>query len=304
MSDVHSVVLTTIERALTNNIGAMKGEENMAQINNVVVGTKYVDRKDKEGKRICTVIEVNTKTKTVMVEFEDGKSRPYVVTNFLKSFKKLEADAEPEQTEEKIEPVKVEKSEVKKADSEPTVTIDDNPLEDVAGDGTPLAEVGKEIAEQAKQKAKETVEKKEKKEKKAKKPKKEDKQVIDSAIKTMDELKVTHKESWQNKGTAMYVGKVRVFECWKRMERMRINYNPELTSLDEKFCISKEEDKREKSHLSVTCYIAADKVADAVKELVKHSNTKEIEALNAKKAEKKSKKTAKQTESEPAEKTE
>ena len=109
----------------------------------------------------------------------------------------------------------------------------------------------------------------------------------------MDALKVTHRESWQNKGTAYYVGKVRVFECWKRMERIRINYNPDFTSLDAKLCTEKIEDKRSNSHLSVTCYVQADKVADAITALIKKTDSKAVEAENTKKADKKSKKAEK-----------
>lgn len=127
------------------------------------------------------------------------------------------------------------------------------------------------------------------KEPKAEKPKKEDKQVISTVIKTLDELKVAHKESWQNKGTAVYVGKIRVFECWKRMERVRINYNPDLTVLNSHFA-SKEEDKREKSHLSVTVYVNADNIPNAIKELVKNMKSDRIEELSNKKEEKKSRK--------------
>lgn len=150
----------------------------MAQINNVVVGTKYVDRKDKSGKRIATVIEVNTKTKTVMVEFEDGKSRPYVVTNFLKSFKKLEADAE--QTEEKIEPVKVEKSEVQ--DAEPKQKVEET------ADPNATTHIAEEIINRAE--AKEEAEKKAKKEKKkVSKPKKEAAEAVDQESYKKDFLK-------------------------------------------------------------------------------------------------------------------
>lgn len=84
----------------------------------IQLGDKYQDRKN--DKRIGEVVEINDKTKTVTLQFEDGKQRPYSRSMLPKSFRFMN-------------------------DS------------DVAGDGTPLdlEEVGKEIAEEAKKKAEE-----------------------------------------------------------------------------------------------------------------------------------------------------
>lgn len=208
------------------------------------------------------LIEINEKSKQVTLKkLADGKLTSTLMGSFEKYWKKIDGDATSEKKPAKTAP----KKEVEK------------PVEETA-----KAEEVKKEESKAEKPKKEKAEKP----KKEKKPKKEDKQVISTVIKTLDELKVTHKESWQNKGTAVYVGKIRVFECWKRMERVRINYNPDLTALNSHFA-SKEEDKREKSHLSVTVYVNADNIPNAIKELVKNMKSDRIEELLNKKEEKK-----------------
>ena len=80
----------------------------MAQIKEVVLGTKYVDRKN--AKRIGEVIEVNEKTKTVMLQFDNGQSRGFSLPTLSKSFKILEAGEEVKKEAEKKAEPKAEKS--------------------------------------------------------------------------------------------------------------------------------------------------------------------------------------------------
>lgn len=261
----------------------MKGEENMAQINNVVVGTKYVDRKDKEGKRICTVIEVNTKTKTVMVEFEDGKSRPYVVTNFLKSFKKLEADAE--HTEEKIEPVKVEKSEVKKADAE-------------------TKKVTSEIINQAE--AKEEAEKKQKKEKKAKKSKK-----VDNSVEVSKLVEYVIKNVSDRKDCSVGVPREEAMRFralrWNGRQFCKLMWSGKNIRLYFRCEIDDVAKIVKQNNYNLPNFTEIDKFSEESKTIINKLFDKSLayeQSLKKEKAEKKPKKTAKQTESKPAEKTE
>ena len=90
--------------------------------------------KNTQNGKIVTSAELNEKTKTYLITFEDGKTTSVSASTFKRWYKK----------------------------------IDDGKEVEKAGDGTPLAEVGKEIAKQAKQKAEKV-----QKEKKEKKPKKE-----------------------------------------------------------------------------------------------------------------------------------
>ena len=76
--------------------------------------------KNTQNGKIAVSAELNEKTKTYLITFEDGKNTSISASTFKRWYRK----------------------------------IDDGKAEETAGDGTPLAEVGKEIAEQAKQKAK------------------------------------------------------------------------------------------------------------------------------------------------------
>ena len=215
------------------------------------------------------LIEINEKTRMVTLKKADGKFTSPGIGSFEKYWKKID-DNDPSS---------------KKPSSKQAKALD------VATDTKEAEPAPKAVEEEKKPEAPKKSEKKEKAEKpkKERKPKKEDKQVITTIMQLCDELKVTHKESWQNKGTAVYVGKIRVFECWKRMERVRINYNPELTNLA-KFYESKEEDKRTNVKLSVTCYVKADEIPNAIKALVSNMNQDKIKELSDKKEEKKPKK--------------
>lgn len=91
-----------------------------------------------KNQKVATVISQNDKTKVVTLEYEDGKTTD-ITSSTLKRWWKLIEDDE------------------------------------VAGDGTPLAEVGKEMAEQAKKKASDV-----KAEAKPKKEQQEDDSVVDN----------------------------------------------------------------------------------------------------------------------------
>lgn len=95
---------------------------------------------------IGTVVEHDEVRKTVLLECDNGKTVPLTTSTLKRWWKPVEDEDEklvPMPGAEKLAELKEE-------------------VEDKAGDGTPLAEVGKEIAAQAKEKAKA-----------AKKPKKE-----------------------------------------------------------------------------------------------------------------------------------
>jgi hypothetical protein len=93
--------------------------------------------KNTQNGKIAVSAELNDKTKTYLITFEDGKTTSVSASTFKRWYKK----------------------------------IDDGKEVEKAGDGTPLAEVGKEIAKQAKEKAKDA--KKAEAPKKERKPKKE-----------------------------------------------------------------------------------------------------------------------------------
>lgn len=124
--------------------------------------------------KVGTLVEQNDKTKTVILEFEDGTSTAVTFSTLKRWWKKLEDAEVPKQEETKEEIVQEEAKEM----SQEAINAVPDALKkfipgqedaDIAGDGTPLAEVGKEIAEQAKEKSKKS--KKEKKLKKEKAPK-------------------------------------------------------------------------------------------------------------------------------------
>ena len=112
---------------------------------------KYINTRNPKAPKIAVNVEFNEKTKTYLVDFEDGTNTTVTSSTFKRYYKPIADES---------------------AESEAVVKND----EDVAGDGTPLAEVGKEIAEQAKQKAKKASAKKPEKkpEKKSEPAKKSD----------------------------------------------------------------------------------------------------------------------------------
>ena len=97
---------------------------------------------NKKNNRVAMVVETDDKAKTTMLQYEDDNTTTVVSNSTLKRWWKLLKDEEPTTTEQEEE-VNTEET------TEPAADTD----EDTAGDGTPLAEVGKEIAEQAKEKA-------------------------------------------------------------------------------------------------------------------------------------------------------
>lgn len=103
--------------------------------------------KNTQNGKMVTSAELNEKTKTYLITFEDGKTTSVSASTFKRWYRK----------------------------------IDDGKEVEKAGDGTPLAEVGKEIAKQAKEKAKDA--------KKAEAPKKEGKPKKEKAPKVAIETR-------------------------------------------------------------------------------------------------------------------
>ena len=97
---------------------------------------------NKQNGKVTKSVELDEKSKCYDIIFEDGSSTRVSGSTFKRWYKALKEDNVVEETE----PETVE--------------------EELSGDGTPLAEVGKEIVEQAKQKVKQ-VKKKKKREKDA-----------------------------------------------------------------------------------------------------------------------------------------
>lgn len=126
---------------------------------------KYQHR---ENGKVLTVVEFNEKTKVYLVKFEDGKE-----TNLTSStLKRWYLPVNEEASKEASKPKKTSKKEKEEnkpiakkttAKKENTAKKELVPMpgieklsdlkEEYSGDGTPLAEVGKEIAKQAKEKA-------------------------------------------------------------------------------------------------------------------------------------------------------
>lgn len=122
---------------------------------------KYVN---KQNGKVMEILKQDEKKGTMLIQFEDGKSTSITTGTFKRWYKKVEDNVateietpvnEPDKTvvdgvtdEEYIQEVMNQKKEL---------GIECPPITEVevveAGDGTPLAEVGKEIAEQAKAKA-------------------------------------------------------------------------------------------------------------------------------------------------------
>lgn len=102
---------------------------------------------NKKNLRYATLIEENTKFNTVTMQYEDDGSNTSITTSTLKRWWKKVEEESPVK-ENNVEEIQ----------------------EEVAGDGTPLAEVGKEIAAQAKEKAKKSTQVKEKKTRRLKEP--------------------------------------------------------------------------------------------------------------------------------------
>ena len=115
---------------------------------------------------VVTVVEVDETRKTCMIEFEDGRTRSLTFSTLKdkRRWTKLSDDdqyvAEIMKQKEDlgIECPSIESVEIVSEDSKLVPMPGAEKLaelkDEYAGDGTPLAEVGKEIAEQAKQKAK------------------------------------------------------------------------------------------------------------------------------------------------------
>lgn len=100
-------------------------------------------------KQVAIDVRYDEKYRTYTLTFEDGTERPYSGSTFKRWWKKVEDD------DEYVAEINRQRKELgiecPKIDPDKVEIIS----EDVAGDGTPLADVGKEIAEQAKQKAEE-----------------------------------------------------------------------------------------------------------------------------------------------------
>lgn len=107
------------------------------------VGAKYVHTKTGE---TIVITKVDEKCKTCIVDLANGKNRKYTFSTISKNYKCVEPD------------------------------------EELAGDGTPLNEVGKQIAEQAKAKAEQAKAEKQSKPKKERKPKVDNSAEVDKIL--------------------------------------------------------------------------------------------------------------------------
>lgn len=115
---------------------------------------KYENRRNGS---IGTIVEENEKSKTVILELEDGKTVSISTSTLKRWWKKVK-----EEEAEVVEPLIDLDNPITDEESEELGMIDGEKaleMEETAGDGTPLEEVGKEIAEQAKQKSKKALKK-------------------------------------------------------------------------------------------------------------------------------------------------
>lgn len=126
----------------------------------------------KENGKVITILEYNEKTKVYLIRFDESGKETNIVSSTLKRWYTpiQESGAqESEKPAKKISRKEKSKVEPKVVPEPPQVEEKPAESEEQAGDGTPLSQVGKEIAEQAEEKAKKA--KKEKKVKeKAEKP--------------------------------------------------------------------------------------------------------------------------------------
>ena len=111
---------------------------------------------NKRNGKLATLVSEDSKFKTVLLQYEDGSTTNVSIPTFKRWWKCVDttnADPDTLTDEEHVEQVMQQKKalgiECPKIDHVEVVS------EDMCGDGTPLAEVGKEIAEQAVQKSEE-----------------------------------------------------------------------------------------------------------------------------------------------------
>lgn len=130
--------------------------------------------------------------------------------------------------------------------------------ESLAGDGTPLAEVGKEIANDAKQKAKDAKSKKPEKKSSAK-PKKEKKDSVDTiafAESICKQMKLEYKRS--RDGVGIFVEGKRVIDMWRRSDKVRVymsSANPKFKKIDKKIVINLNDNPSKSSKLDKSFYV-------------------------------------------------
>lgn len=121
--------------------------------------------------------------------------------------------------------------------------------ESLAGDGTPLAEVGKEIAKQAKQKAKNASAK-------PKKAKKDGIDTIDFAESICKKMKLEYKRS--RDGVGIFLENKRVLDMWRRSDKVRVymsSENPKFKKLDKKIVINLNDNPSKSSKLNKSFYV-------------------------------------------------
>lgn len=126
---------------------------------------KYQHR---ENGKVLTVVEFNEKTKVYLVKFEDGKETNLTSSTLKRWYLPVTEEASKEASKpkktsktEKEESKPIEKKTTNKKGNKAKKDLVPMPgseklsdlKEEYSGDGTPLAEVGKEIAKQAKEKA-------------------------------------------------------------------------------------------------------------------------------------------------------
>lgn len=120
---------------------------------------------NKKNGKIATLESTNEKFKTVVLVFEDGTTTTISIATLKRWWKAIPEEETTEQESKQEASKYVEASaaitkELNKNNSKSLAEmVEAQTDEDVAGDGTPLVEVGKEIAKQAKEKAKKAKEK-------------------------------------------------------------------------------------------------------------------------------------------------
>ena len=135
------------------------------------MATRYMNKKNN---KVMEIIKEDEKRGTMIIQFEDGTNSSITTGTFKRWYKKVEEQAVVDPDSSYVAEIMEQKKEL---------GIECPPIDHIeivsdytCGDGTPLAEVGKEIAKQAKEKAQ-----KAKKEKKVK-------QDVSQSIQTVSEI--------------------------------------------------------------------------------------------------------------------
>lgn len=122
--------------------------------------------------------------------------------------------------------------------------------DDVAGDGTPIAEVGKEIAEQAKQKSAKA---KSEKKQKTVKEKVDTIAIVESLC---QQMKLQYKRS--RDGIGIFSENKRVLDIWRRSDKIRVyvsSENPKFKKIDKKIVLKLSDNPSKSSKLDKSFYV-------------------------------------------------